>query len=281
MKAEIIAKALGGRKAGAAWMARCPAHDDRVPSLSISDADGKVLVRCHAGCDQRDVIAALCSRGIWETEGRQQGRSPRQNGRQPVGEPAQDAFKRTEAALGLWQATQPADGTLVETYLRSRGLSVAPPATLRFHARLKHPTGGIWPAMVALVARGEDDRPLSIHRSFFARDGVGKAGRSREDDAPALSRRRGAPRLTRRCADGRRRYRDLPRRHASDRTTGIGRTLDIGAAHARSARRSAQRDRACRWRRARRGGCARLRLALEAGGPARAHRPPAAEDGFQ
>ena len=67
MNAETIAKALGGRKAGGGWMARCPAHDDREPSLSIRDADdGKVLVRCHAGCDQARVIAALRSRGLWE-----------------------------------------------------------------------------------------------------------------------------------------------------------------------------------------------------------------------
>ncbi len=53
MKAETIARALGGRKAGGGWMARCPAHADREPSLSIRDGDGnKVLVRCHAGCDQ-------------------------------------------------------------------------------------------------------------------------------------------------------------------------------------------------------------------------------------
>jgi putative DNA primase/helicase len=59
MTAETIARALGGRKAGQGWIAHCPAHDDRQPSLSIRDVDGKVLVRCHAGCDQRDVIAAL------------------------------------------------------------------------------------------------------------------------------------------------------------------------------------------------------------------------------
>ena len=64
MTAETIAKALGGRKAGAEWMARCPAHEDREPSLSIKDADGgKVLVRCHAGCDQQKVIPALKARG--------------------------------------------------------------------------------------------------------------------------------------------------------------------------------------------------------------------------
>src|SRR5262245_42229109 len=57
---ETIARALGGRPIGSAWMAPCPAHDDRTPSLSIRDADdGKLLVRCHAGCDQARVIAAL------------------------------------------------------------------------------------------------------------------------------------------------------------------------------------------------------------------------------
>jgi hypothetical protein len=33
MKAETIAKALGGRKAGGGWVAHCPAHDDRVLAL--------------------------------------------------------------------------------------------------------------------------------------------------------------------------------------------------------------------------------------------------------
>ena len=66
MTAESIAKALGGRKAGSAWMVRCPAHEDRDPSLSIADGDnGKVLVRCHAGCEQHQVIAALRAEGIW------------------------------------------------------------------------------------------------------------------------------------------------------------------------------------------------------------------------
>jgi hypothetical protein len=67
MTAEGIAKALGGRRAGAGWMARCPAHDDREPSLSIRQGEeGKVLVRCHAGCEQAQVIAVLRSRGLWQ-----------------------------------------------------------------------------------------------------------------------------------------------------------------------------------------------------------------------
>jgi putative DNA primase/helicase len=70
MTAEAIAKALGGRKAGSGWTARCPTHDDRTPSLSIRDAkDNKVLVRCHAGCDQERLITALRTRGLWADNG--------------------------------------------------------------------------------------------------------------------------------------------------------------------------------------------------------------------
>ena len=50
-----------------------------------------------------------------------------------------------------------------------------PPDALRFHAGLKHPSGGIWPAMVALVTGGADGTPLAIHRTFLSRDGGGKA----------------------------------------------------------------------------------------------------------
>ena len=46
-------------------MMRCPAHEDHDPSCSITDVGGKVLVHCHAGCRQEDVIAALRDRGLW------------------------------------------------------------------------------------------------------------------------------------------------------------------------------------------------------------------------
>lgn len=43
----------------------CPAHDDPSPSLSVEEKDGKVLVHCHAGCEQATVIEALRERGLW------------------------------------------------------------------------------------------------------------------------------------------------------------------------------------------------------------------------
>jgi hypothetical protein len=175
MTAETIAKTLGGRKAGGAWMACCPAHAYREPSLSICDGKGgKVLVRCHAGCDQRDVIAALRAHGAWETNSRYEGRYSRKFHRRAPAEPGPDNLKRTEAALGLWQASRPAEKTPVETYLRSRGL-IHTPSTIRFHTGLKHPSGGVWPSMVALVTGGTEGKPIAIHRTFLARNGNGKA----------------------------------------------------------------------------------------------------------
>ncbi|PEN10366.1 hypothetical protein CRI94_17260 [Longibacter salinarum] len=42
------------------WIASCPAHDDKSPSLSIGTGkDGCVLFNCHAGCDSNDVVHAL------------------------------------------------------------------------------------------------------------------------------------------------------------------------------------------------------------------------------
>ena len=49
-----------------AGQTHCPAHDDERPSLSVSDADQKVLVHCHAGCEQDTVVAALRERSLWE-----------------------------------------------------------------------------------------------------------------------------------------------------------------------------------------------------------------------
>jgi hypothetical protein len=114
--------ALGGRKAGGGWMARCPAHDDLTPSLSIcATDDGKVLVHCHAGCGQEQVISILKSRGLWMSNG-PRSHPTRQTNVQY--KPDEDDAKRTEIALTIWQGTTPAGNTVVESYLASRGLTI-------------------------------------------------------------------------------------------------------------------------------------------------------------
>jgi hypothetical protein len=41
------------------WIALCPAHDDKGPSLSIRDTGERILLHCFAGCDAEDVLAAV------------------------------------------------------------------------------------------------------------------------------------------------------------------------------------------------------------------------------
>jgi len=54
---------------------RCPVHDDHNPSLSLKDSeDGRVLVKCHAGCEQAAVVAALESLGLWAEKKPRQAR---------------------------------------------------------------------------------------------------------------------------------------------------------------------------------------------------------------
>ncbi len=177
MNAETLARALGGRRTGSHWMAPCPTHEDRDPSLSIRDADdGKVLVYCHAGCDQSLVIGELRSRRLWDnTSDYCQRPAIRQSPAASNAPPVQEDSDRTAAALRLWGAAVPAVDTPIATYLHSRGINLVAPDSVRFHPRLKHPSSGSWPGMVALVTRGHDGEPLAIHRTFLARDGAGKA----------------------------------------------------------------------------------------------------------
>lgn len=82
MTAAELVRALGGRHG----MAKCPVHDDRTPSLSIRDGKSGPLVTCHAGCDRRDVIAALRDRGLWPE--REDDQPVRRRRRAPAPRPA-------------------------------------------------------------------------------------------------------------------------------------------------------------------------------------------------
>lgn len=64
--AEVAEGLENYSRAGEGWVARCPAHDDDEPSLSIRDGDNGVpLLKCHAGCSNLNVIAELCKLNLW------------------------------------------------------------------------------------------------------------------------------------------------------------------------------------------------------------------------
>lgn len=48
------------RRSQSGWTARCPAHEDRFPSLRVDEGeDGRVLLYCYTGCTSGEIVAAL------------------------------------------------------------------------------------------------------------------------------------------------------------------------------------------------------------------------------
>lgn len=63
------------------WIARCPAHYDKTPSLSIRETgDGTLLIRCWAGCSAADVVRATGLSLVDLFPRRHNGRGPLRRG---------------------------------------------------------------------------------------------------------------------------------------------------------------------------------------------------------
>ena len=58
-----LVEKLNGKKTGSGFSALCPAHDDKNPSLSLNEINGKILFHCHAGCTQENVLEKLKEMG--------------------------------------------------------------------------------------------------------------------------------------------------------------------------------------------------------------------------
>lgn len=85
-----------------------------------------------------------------------------------------------EAARRLFAMSQPITGTIVEAYLRKRGITTLHgTGSLRFHPRCyyrpdEHSPTETWPAMIASVT-DLDNRLTGVHRTWIMPDGDGKA----------------------------------------------------------------------------------------------------------
>lgn len=119
--AREVTLALGGSWRSTGGMALCPVHDDRTPSLSIRDGEVCVLFKCFAGCNSADIVHELRQCGILDDPERY-FRKPKPAQLTPVS----IEHKPDPAALALWRAAEPAAGTVVETYLRGRGIDALP-----------------------------------------------------------------------------------------------------------------------------------------------------------
>lgn len=61
MSADVLLSRLDGVRQSAPdrWMAKCPGHEDKSPSLSIREAEGKTLIHCFSGCSAPDILTAV------------------------------------------------------------------------------------------------------------------------------------------------------------------------------------------------------------------------------
>ena len=171
--ADTIARALKGRRCGAGWVCKCPAHDDHRPSLSVAETrDRKPLVKCWSGCSQDDVIDALKRRGLWDGKARETS---------PWRPKPLDAVAKCDKPsdpMRTWRNAAPwVRGSAADTYLETRGIELADDEgrSLRFAPSLWHwPTQSRWPAMLARVSLASGAE-ITTHQTFVRHDGSCKA----------------------------------------------------------------------------------------------------------
>jgi putative DNA primase/helicase len=170
----LLGRLEGVRRAGpSSWMARCPAHPDRNPSLSVSVKEGKLLLHCFAGCPAEAVLNAvgLSWRDLWE------GEAWRPLPSRPRPKPESEAPSPENREMWEdWWKTARVGHPLLTRYLRARGLSLEPPPSLRL-ARWKGE-----PVMVARVegpgghfgAPAPQMNLLGLHLTTLEPDGRGR-----------------------------------------------------------------------------------------------------------
>lgn len=145
---------LGGSWHGVVAMCRCPAHEDRTPSLSIRQGDRSILVTCFAGCASEDVLKAI-ARTI------------------PIPVADNGYVERVTRKSGnphwaIWQTAQPVAGTLGERYLFETRRLTNPLNHVRFHPRCPRGAGNsatFEPALIVGMHLG--NRLTAIQRIFL------------------------------------------------------------------------------------------------------------------
>ena len=152
-----LVERLGGRWSGHSGLCRCPAHDDRRPSLSVRAGRSRLLLHCFAGCTASEILRALQSGGVIEA-------GPGVASAPDIPRPAAIP---SSAALRIWGGGRELDDTPAARYLASRAIE-ARSRELRYHPRTPRgarPQTRFRPAMLAAVR--DETGLVAIHRTFL------------------------------------------------------------------------------------------------------------------
>lgn len=156
-------------RAGRELKGCCPFHPDRTPSFTIYADDRRFqCFGCGAEGDVLDFVQRAYGVKLLDAIAMLDGGALRQLEQQRVvATPKADWSK---AARSIWANAVPIGGTPAQAYLRSRGITMALPDTLRF-ARLRYPQEQVKrPALVAAVCDPAGDL-TGIQRTFLTEDG--------------------------------------------------------------------------------------------------------------
>lgn len=158
--AKQLCEKLGGHWSGSKGMARCPAHDDRTPSLGVTLGRRAILFHCFAGCSQDQVLTALAGRGV--SPASMFAGNAQIDACTNADKPAHRAF-----AERIWREATPIGDTPAQSYLEARGIRAVSRA-LRFHPRTPLGPKGNTQYLPALIAAVTMDHGLvAIHRTFL------------------------------------------------------------------------------------------------------------------
>jgi len=170
---QVVGASIKLIRAGNELKACCPFHPDRSPSFTIF-AGGE---RFHCfGCGASGDVLDYVQRAYNITL--RQAADMLGAGNLPLVQirplPSDDGADRVEEAKTIWRSAAPASGTPAEVYLRSRGLHLPIPESIRF-ARLPYgKKGRQHPCLIAAVA-SHQDKLIGIQRTYLTASGSGKA----------------------------------------------------------------------------------------------------------
>jgi hypothetical protein len=128
---------------------------------------GRLFIKCWYGCRRNAVVAALIQRGLITSDmAKVLPETPEQKAWREAAETEARAY-RIRCARDLWAQSHPAAGSIVQTYLWSRLLTMPVPPAIRLIGRQRHrESGGDWPAMIARVDH-VDHSLVAVHLTYL------------------------------------------------------------------------------------------------------------------
>ncbi|WP_126172604.1 DUF7146 domain-containing protein [Altericroceibacterium xinjiangense] len=170
---QVVGPVTKLQKAGHEFKACCPFHSDQSPSFTIFDGGRRFhCFGCGASGDVLDFVQRAHNVGLREAAAMLTGGDLPSIEIEPTA--SVEKLDRRDEARAIWREAIPAAGTPAESYLRSRGLTLPIPPTIRF-LRLRYgKKGRDYPCLVAAIA-GPDNRLCGIQRTYLNEAGTGKA----------------------------------------------------------------------------------------------------------